>query len=489
MPGAAMPFGVEVVHVADRRQQIGPGDRVRITVVRLQRVVDGPGEDLAGDERLGAETVGRLVVLEESVERRVRSLVLEGKEVQPHVLALDRRAALLDEALVVALHRAVPDLDGVDTLNPRLLAHQHGALVVEAIATVGGLVRLQRLRDLRVVGLDRRTALAELGVTRDAHLVLGPEDRHRRCDRRRQVLRDHEHAVQRVRAELVEVVVVLRVPDVERTWAGAAVGAARIRSASVANDSFEHCCATSVWRSAISGRPVTAPALSLQVSMGVMSCRNSAVVPTRATEFPHAAATALVASVGLSLESPCLTTTLRHARPPLELMYSPHAFMPSHEPLNRPGRIELFTSATTVTVIVVGETPTSLAFSGVSHLPGLAAVVVVSPPRPSPPEESALAATSSPARAHQNYQSRREDAPTQPHSFSPGVHLTGRSVRTLCTAVDLETGRVVRERSAPVRPIAHQTARNAGNSAAPTPRFRRATAVRAIRGTPWPDRR
>ena len=54
----------------------------------------------------------------------VRALVLEGQEVQPHVLALDRAAALLDEALVVALHRAVPDLDRVHALHLRFLAHR-----------------------------------------------------------------------------------------------------------------------------------------------------------------------------------------------------------------------------------------------------------------------------------------------------------------------------------------------------------------------------
>src|SRR3954453_6083845 len=139
----------------------------------------------------------------------------------------------------------------------------------------------------------------------------------------------------------------------------------------------------------MSGMPVAAPALSLHASIALtpFDCRNNAVVPTIATESLHAADTAFAASVGLSFASPCLTTTLRQARAPLGLMYSPPALIPSHEPLNRPGRMELFTSATTVTVIVVGETPTSVAFSGVSHLPGLAAVVVVSPPRPSPPLE------------------------------------------------------------------------------------------------------
>ena len=107
--------------------------------------------------------------------------------------------------------------------------------------------------------------------------------------------------------------------DSERALAGAAVGAAR-PVGSVANETGEHCCATSVWSSARSGRPVVLPALSLQLFIAVTFWKNSAVVPTSASEFPQAAATALFASVGLSLESACFTITLRQARPPFEFM-------------------------------------------------------------------------------------------------------------------------------------------------------------------------
>src|SRR3954453_16287728 len=172
----------------------------------------------------------------------------------------------------------------------------------------------------------------------------------------------------------------------------------------------------------MSGMPVAAPALSLHASIALtpFDCRNNAVVPTIATESLHAAEAAFAASVGLSFASPCFTTTLRQASPPLELMYSPQALIPSHEPLNRPGRMELFTSATTVTVIVVGETPTSVAFSGVSHLPGLSAVVVVAPPRPSPPSD----AFPLPPPPHAVTTSTRAVARTHQRSrisFSPGV--------------------------------------------------------------------
>ncbi len=44
-------------------------------------------------------------------------------------------------------------------------------------------------------------------------------------------------------------------------------------------------------------------------------------------------------------------------------MYFAHALTPSTEPWNRPGRSGEPVSATTVTVIVVGETPTSVASS------------------------------------------------------------------------------------------------------------------------------
>ena len=46
-------------------------------------------------------------------------------------------------------------------------------------------------------------------------------------------------------------------------------------------------------------------------------------------------------------------------------MYFAHASTPSTEPWNRPGRIGEPVSAITLTVIVVGLTPTSVALSGV----------------------------------------------------------------------------------------------------------------------------
>jgi len=49
------------------------------------------------------------------------------------------------------------------------------------------------------------------------------------------------------------------------------------------------------------------------------SWKKSALVPTSAKEFPHAAETAFFASSGDNFESAVFTTTLRHARPPLSL--------------------------------------------------------------------------------------------------------------------------------------------------------------------------
>src|SRR5215212_3536683 len=94
--------------------------------------------------------------------------------------------------------------------------------------------------------------------------------------------------------------------------------------------------------------PVAWPALSLQVSMHFMSWRDKAAVPTSATEFEHAALTMFFASSPFNLESAVLTTTLRHASPPIEFMYWAHALTPFHDPSNTPGRIGLLTSAIAV---------------------------------------------------------------------------------------------------------------------------------------------
>ena len=72
---------------------------------------------------------------------------------------------------------------------------------------------------------------------------------------------------------------------------------------------------------------------------------------------------ALRVSSALSFESMKSTCTLRPARPPCALMYLPHALhRVGREPLNRPGASGVFTSAMTAMRIVVGVTPTSVAF-------------------------------------------------------------------------------------------------------------------------------
>ena len=110
--------------------------------------------------------------------------------------------------------------------------------------------------------------------------------------------------------------------------------------------------------------PVAAPGLVLALLRpDAMLSRNSAVVPTSASESPHAVVIEFCASSPDSFESSAFTTTLRHASPPLALMYSAHAFTPSTEPWNKPGRSDEPVSAITLTVIVVGLTPTSLAVS------------------------------------------------------------------------------------------------------------------------------
>ena len=55
------------------------------------------------------------------------------------------------------------------------------------------------------------------------------------------------------------------------------------------------------------------------------------------------------------------TCTLRPAIPPLALTYFPQPLTPSTMPWSTPGTIELSTSATTATLMVLAVTPTSLA--------------------------------------------------------------------------------------------------------------------------------
>src|SRR3954466_14491043 len=57
---------------------------------------------------------------------------------------------------------------------------------------------------------------------------------------------------------------------------------------SAAYETGEHCCCAYVCSTARSGMPTGWPALFLHVSAGFMLSRNSAVVPTRARELPHA---------------------------------------------------------------------------------------------------------------------------------------------------------------------------------------------------------
>src|SRR5258707_8059222 len=111
--------------------------------------------------------------------------------------------------------------------------------------------------------------------------------------------------------------------------------------------------------------PTGSPPLFLHCSTRVMLSRNTTVVPTSASEFPHAVVIEFCASSPESFESAVFTTTWRHASPPLALMYLAHASTPSTDPWNSPGRNGEPVSAMTVTVIVLGVTPTSDAVSAV----------------------------------------------------------------------------------------------------------------------------
>jgi hypothetical protein len=126
-----------------------------------------------------------------------------------------------------------------------------------------------------------------------------------------------------------------------------------------------HDSGTPVTMAATSGRPVVAPAWSLQLTMSSTLLRNSAEVPTSAKSFSHAVMAPLRASLGLSFESRKSTTTLRPATPPppaVLLRYLAPARTPSTIPWNSPGTNGLSTSASTAMCTSVGETPTSEAF-------------------------------------------------------------------------------------------------------------------------------
>ena len=71
----------------------------------------------------------------------------------------------------------------------------------------------------------------------------------------------------------------------------------------IGNDWSEHCWASAVDTNGMSGRPVVAPDLSLQLRISATEVRNTADVPTAATSFSQAEISAFVVSFGLSFES------------------------------------------------------------------------------------------------------------------------------------------------------------------------------------------
>src|SRR6185436_3125026 len=93
----------------------------------------------------------------------------------------------------------------------------------------------------------------------------------------------------------------------------------------------EHCCATSVATTAMSGIPVAAPVLSTHASTSSTLLRKIADVPTIAKSSAHALMTALRDSSALRCESRKSTTTLRPASPPCAFVYFAHPRTPSTE--------------------------------------------------------------------------------------------------------------------------------------------------------------
>src|SRR5580704_15937852 len=126
-------------------------------------------------------------------------------------------------------------------------------------------------------------------------------------------------------------------------------------------------------KAARSGMPTALPAAFLHPSMSDRSSSALAEVPTSAKSFWQALMTQLVVAFGSSLESQKSTTTLRPARPPLELTMSAQALTAFTDFWKIPGATGLSTSAIKPTLMVVAVIPTSLAGAA---LPSGAAEVV-----------------------------------------------------------------------------------------------------------------
>ena len=223
---------------------------------------------------------------------------------------------------------------------------------------------------------------------------------------------------------------------------GTAVRARTTRSAASRTRPASTAAPTSVCSSARSGRPVALPALSLQLFIALTFWKNSAVVPTSATEFAARGRDGVVrvgraqlrvglldddlaageAALGVHVVAPRL-----HAVPRTLEQSGPEAVVDVGDDRHRDRRgrhADLGAGQRRRLARVVGR----------RRRRGRAAEATAAaalPPLPLLPPA---------ARSDTEHKSRREDAPTQPHSVSPGSRWTGRSVRTLCTPVDPESG-------------------------------------------------
>src|ERR1700730_8866718 len=120
-----------------------------------------------------------------------------------------------------------------------------------------------------------------------------------------------------------------------------------------------HCSATSVTTTGKSGRPVAAPALSLQFVRSLKFCASSTDVPMRAKLLLQPWMNAFVAFSEPSFVSTPVTLIVRPASPPLAFSYAAHALTPVIDPWNRPAEPGTSMAAGTVMLIVFASTPTS----------------------------------------------------------------------------------------------------------------------------------
>src|SRR5437899_6737505 len=127
---------------------------------------------------------------------------------------------------------------------------------------------------------------------------------------------------------------------------------------------------------AMSGTPVTTPALSAHSVIGATSGLKSALSPTIANDVRQALMSPSFDADASSFESHTMTLTWRHPMPPWAFQYLANALTASTLPWNSPGDRGDPTSAITWIVMSPAVTPTSVACNVLLHADVVSAAVV-----------------------------------------------------------------------------------------------------------------